>query len=436
MGEMDWKFPFLNSNSMNRSKRIITFLLTANFLTSCTSVDGTSHSSQVVEVRQALSLTPAVSTIPVESRPEEFEAGKPPDVLTGEMPTQSQTTLTQTPILTPALMITGTQAISPTASTPARPEVISRTVWVTTTWSFQDLAITYGEKPYQAAWNQDGTAFAIGTSVGVFVYDGITLERMRAFIIGQPVYATVFSPGEGLLGLGLINGDIQWYVPASGEFISVFNAHLLGVRDLAFPAERQYLVSGSDDGTIDLWATSALLSTTAEDYSPMSTWRMPDRVTSVGIQQGIHQGRQLVAAGSYQSVSVWDIGSVEPVKILSDLSGWVNGLAFHPNGDTLAVIDSSDTIRLWETRNWYLTHQVQMGEMDQLLSLDFSPDGKFLALGGKNGRVVLWNLDSNTVSNLGDDLPHSVMDLRFKPSSDTLIACYLDGTIRLWLIQP
>lgn len=333
---------------------------------------------------------------------------------------------------TPIPGITATQILSATAITPVAHTVISSTDWITATWIYRDLSVTQDERLYQASWNNDGSIFAVGTSLGAFLYDSFSFERLRAFNLGEVVYSTVFSPGEGMLALGLFNGDIQWRAPETGEYIIAFDAHLLGVRALAFPTGSQYLVSGSDDGRVSLWAASDLLTSVSDVHNPVNEWRMPDRVTTVDI----HQSRQLVAAGSYQSVIVWNINSGESEKTLSDLAGWINELAFRPSGDILAVIDSSNTIRLWDTATWTLTHQVELNALGQLYSLDFSPDGKMLALGGRNGQVVLWDLETNTVSILVDGLAKSVTDLRFSPSSETLIACYHDGVIRLWSKLP
>jgi WD40 repeat protein len=102
----------------------------------------------------------------------------------------------------------------------------------------------------------------------------------------------------------------------------------------------------------------------------------------------------------------------------------------------LAVIDSTSTLQLWETTNWNPTHQIPLPELDALRAIDFSPDSRFLALGGKNGRVVLWNLEANTITELVDGLPQPLVDLQFNPTADALLACYQDGTLRLWLQQP
>ena len=45
----------------------------------------------------------------------------------------------------------------------------------------------------------------------------------------------------------------------------------------------------------------------------------------------------LLAAGSYGQVTVWDLKSVQPVKVLTNVLGAVNDVRFSPDGSLLAV---------------------------------------------------------------------------------------------------
>jgi WD40 repeat protein len=373
----------------------------------------------------AISVTAAA---PLEE-PEDGEspASSPAQTLTTTLALPAGTP-TSTPGITVTLDVTATQTLSGTAILPAPPEVISVTTWITATWPFRDLVVAQGEALYQGAWKPDGSMFAVGTSAGAFVYDPLTLERQRVFNAGEAVYAVAFSPVDGLLALGLLNGDIHWRDAATGKFIAVFNAHLLGVRYLSFPVESQYLVSGSDDGTVALWLPAPLLASAAGDDRPLAEWRTPDRVTGVDI----HPGRQLVAAGSFQAVSLWNLNTSEELQTIPGLAGWVNDLAIRPSGDLIAAIDSSSTLQLWDTASWFPTHRIPLDALQGLSALDFSPDGRQLALGGKNGQVVIWSLEVNTATVLVDSLPQPVVDLVFNPAGDILMACYQDGLVRLW----
>jgi WD40 repeat protein len=126
----------------------------------------------------------------------------------------------------------------------------------------------------------------------------------------------------------------------------------------------------------------------------------------------------------------------ELFKTLGDFEGWVRVTAFSPNGSYFAAVDSSNHLRLWETENWELAYDIPLDGFDSINALDFSPNGLMVALAGKNGRVVLWNLANNTLHDPETPYRHPVLDIAFHPRDRKLISIYSDGLLRLWSYQP
>lgn len=70
-----------------------------------------------------------------------------------------------------------------------------------------------------AAWSPDGTRLAIAASIGVWVYDAADWDAEPAlFETDYRVTWTEFSPGGGLLAVGLADGTAQAFDVATGEF--------------------------------------------------------------------------------------------------------------------------------------------------------------------------------------------------------------------------
>lgn len=62
----------------------------------------------------------------------------------------------------------------------------------------------------------------------------------------------------------------------------------------------------------------------------------------------------------------------------------------------------------------------------------FSSDGKYLASGGHDNMVVLWNMETLQRESTPDEHNHVVTDVRFRPNSSQLATASIDGSVRLW----
>jgi RNA polymerase sigma factor (sigma-70 family) len=108
------------------------------------------------------------------------------------------------------------------------------------------------------------------------------------------------------------------------------------------------------------------------------------------------QGKLLAAAtwdaGSKRaSVRLWEVATGKELLCLGGFSGQVSGVAFSPDGTTLATVGEDRTIRIWSLARGDERARMH-GHTDWILTVAFGPDGRTLATGSQDGTIKLWEV--------------------------------------------
>jgi len=123
-----------------------------------------------------------------------------------------------------------------------------------------------------------------------------------------------------------------------------------------------------------------------------------------------------LAAGSRSSadVGIWDLATKEKVATLTGRHPAFFGIAFSPDGETLATAGCDQVITLWHvpTREKVST---LVGHLNEVWVVAFSPDGRTLASASKDGTVKLWSTNWNPQTERlpGESFGAQLLDLRY-----------------------
>ncbi len=195
------------------------------------------------------------------------------------------------------------------------------------------------------------------------------------------------------------------------------------VTVLAYSPAGRTLAAGYQDGTIRLWdiASHHLISTASLGAVPLAL-----AFTGGGTTLEVADSD---AAGS------WNLANQARIA-LRPLAGLSNGdsVAFSPDGKMIATGGRDGIIRLWDTASQQEIGTPMSSDASPVDAVAFSPDGTTLATANTDGNVQLWNTATQQVTGpalIGAGAAQ-VNALAFSPDNTVLATGSQDGTVRLW----
>ncbi|HKI33514.1 MAG TPA: WD40 repeat domain-containing protein [Gemmataceae bacterium] len=288
-----------------------------------------------------------------------------------------------------------------------------------------DLLAAGGEQGHIQLWGKDvsmGIRAADGTPNVLLGHDG-------------PVTALAWNGGAVLASAGVDKKVILWEV--AGEKVLHSLPAAAEVRTLAMSPDGKTLASAGDDTAVQLWDV-----TTGKAGAKLSGHT--DWVLALAFSP---DGKTLTSGGYDGTVKLWDVAagkkSLEaPAKAAvvpnqpPPADNAVMGLAFSPDGKTLAVGGTDTLIHLLNVADAKLLRSLP-GHTSAVKALAFHPSGTVLVSGGKDRTVRLWNPANGQALKALEGHTAWVEGVAFFAQGTRLVSVGADQTIRLWdLTEP
>lgn len=332
-------------------------------------------------------------------------------------------------------------------------------LWHVTTGRRMRISERYTGPISALAFSPNGSTIAVGTNQGQVDLWNISENRTRTFSLdGQTVQSVAFSadgqqcaaysasalarvidlasdrirPIENIDGLPFRvsfsasgipiaigqadEGSPQWQL-ATNRSLHALRADAQQIYEAAFDEKSVETVPRFHEGV----STSALRRSLREYEG------RPASITGVAFSP---DGLTLAASSDDKVARLWKLtGQSTPRALVGHVRG-LRRVAFFPDGETLATASLDKTIRLWNVRTQE-TFCVLEGHTDAVQSIAVSPDGQTLVSGSQDKTVRAWDITGG-VDRVFRGHTMIVHDVAFSPDSRIVASASHDKTVRLW----
>jgi WD40 repeat protein len=185
----------------------------------------------------------------------------------------------------------------------------------------------------------------------------------------------------------------------------------------------EFIAYGNYGGYICLWSRKKGL---------VERWRGHSNVSSVSFSPC---SNLLVSIGSDNRIKLWDLDNRNLCVWTQANTSRHDKVAFSPTGDIIATFGYPDARVFVRSKSDGSILQTLRSDIGIKYGVAFSPDGRTLAVCGYQNAIELWDLDNDSgrsTSTLFDGHTEDVLAIAYSPDGKFLVSASNDKTLKLW----
>ena len=266
-------------------------------------------------------------------------------------------------------------------------------------WALPDGAIArLGQGSVRnMAVSPDGSLLAVSTKIGLWWYELDTMQLVALWETGRGMVSAIsFSHDGHWVAVGNDDGIVKVWHLAQGVCIAEMarqtKARQPGISQLAFSPDAQRLAAtGVRDDRVDVWhpQTGEHLARFYDTQVDLRGLTRPIAFSTDSCWLACTNSEGI--PGTANSISVWDLEAGECIVCLTEPTDFVQSLCFSPCGRYLASGGYQGTVRVWEVKNWQ-QHRVYAYGASRISVTYSSPENLYATAVSKDTAVV-WDVE-------------------------------------------
>lgn len=306
------------------------------------------------------------------------------------------------------------------------------------------------------AYSPDGRYVAVGGSdKNVYVFD-VANRALAKTLAGhtRPLTSIAFSPNGKIVLSASKDSVLKAWNWQEGKLLRDFKSaeDSFGIQSVAFSPDGKYVLTTSDRVEFRLWDAERLQIIrsfkTRERYESTSG-QMTIGYDAVPVSSAVFtkDGKRIVSGHVDGTVRIWDCSQGTQIKGFK-IGDSVSIVKISPDGETiLAAIDRSDKmqIKLVDAQRGSLISGFDDDHTRYIEALSLSPNGMRFATSSIAGQILLWDITRREPVRTLDTDTSGVEVIEFSPDGKTLaiggtnqnlVLIDVDKRKRLWQLIP